>query len=879
MRKTATLDPQNRIEFASRGAADDAFGVVRFQGEEGLSRPYRFEIELVSELPDLDLDAMLANEATLSIVNRGTRTRYHGVIDEFEELHQKNGDTFYRAVLVPKLWQLSLFRVNEVYVDRSTPEIIEAVLQEGGLTTLDYELALTAEYTPWTHLCEYQESHLDFISRLMERDGIYYFFEQGDDRAKLVITDNLMRHKAIEGGTLAYEPVTGLQQTVDRPAVFSLLCRQKRMPQKVILMDYNYRRPSLEIRSEAVVDAEGRGEVYFYGEHADTVEESTALSKIRAEEIACRKRTFSGESNVADLRAGGLAEVTGHFRRSFNQRYLVTEVSHEGSQAGAMLPGEAVAGSQTAQGMVDPFYRNTFAGIPRDVQFRPERLTPKPRIHGTMNAVIDAESSGVDPELDEAGRYKVKITFDRTKKGEAKASQSVRMATPYAGSDHGMHFPLRKGTEVLLTFIDGDPNRPIIAGAVPNTDAPSVANSSNERAVVGRYRGGMDIVITGSGRTQMAGVGAQATNSGSTIPDAIRGAMAAALDPVKYPELLGNEKGGTGDDATEGILGFGLNRWEIDNGWGNDAITFDLDKAPGTKTVNTVNNVLHSYSSTCERYLGPVVTTIVGNNNLTVRGSAYTYVGTATSTANAETDLAGYTSDVSQEGEGGALRNIASFMQLIGDSASSTRTDANVDGSSVSVIEGNSRSTIRGTNVSLIMGDSDTTVRADSFNKYVGRTNNIFIGNTFLMYFGAQEVFNISASFALNIGITTEIKVAAVGEVNIGGIATVNIGPSMTIDISKSGIAVNETETKISKLEAAVSKTSTDVSYVSAAVNELGTRASKVEAAANDIKAKTNEIATRANLIQSKVNGITSSVNEIDSSLVVIMQPAIKLIA
>ncbi|MCE2947869.1 MAG: type VI secretion system tip protein TssI/VgrG [bacterium] len=859
MRKTATLDPQNRIEFTSRGVTDDTFGVVRFQGEEGLSRLYRFEIELVAERADLDLDAMLANDVTLAITNRGTRTLYHGVLEEFEELHQKNGDTFYRAVLVPKLWQLSLFRVNEVYVDRSTPEIIEAVLQEGGLTPLDYELALSAEYTPWTHLCEYQESHFDFISRLMERDGIYYYFDQGSQRAKLVITDQLMRHKPITTQSLVYEPATGLQQNGDRVSIFALLCRQKRMPEKVILMDYNYRKPSLEIRSEAVVDPKGRGEVYFYGEHADTVEESTALSKLRAEEIACRRQIFQGESNVAQLCPGFLAEVTGHFRSAFNQRYLVTEVSHEGSQAGEMLAGEGLSGGSPEQARQESFYRNTFGAIPGDVQFRPERLTPKPRIHGTMNAVIDAESSGADPELDEAGRYKVKVTFDRTKKGEAKASQSVRMATPYAGSDHGIHYPLRKGTEVLLTFIDGDPNRPIIAGAVPNADTPSVANSENERSVVTRLRGGMETTIGPSRTPQMAGVGAQAR---------------AYFVPT-YPDLSQSGESLSEDDLN---ATFGTHSWEVEQGWQNDAFTFDLDRAPGSRTVNLVNNVLHSNSASCERYLGPVITTIVGDNNLTVRGNVYTYIGKPDARVknDAETFLRTYSSDINTE-EGGsdnandASKAFAKMFQWMGDNLSSTRTDTSDPGSSVTYIEGGSRSTIRGTNVSIILGDQDTTVQSDSFNKYIGRTNNFYAGNTFLLYLGTQETVNIGGKLEMNLGAEAKLNISISSETKLAF--------SFNFECAKTVVNLQDSEATVNQLKARVTTTESAVTDTKAQLSQVRTSVSSVGAQVNTVKNKVNEISNKANEIQNKVNDIRNASTLLTNKVAEINSGAITLIA
>jgi type VI secretion system VgrG family protein len=863
MRKFATLDSQHRIGFESKAYGPDTFGVIEFNGEEGLSQLYRFEIQLVSESADIDLEKMLANDVTLKLVNSGVETRYHGMLAEFEQLHQKGGDTFYRAVLVPRLWQLSLYRVCEVYVEKALPDVIKAVLEEAGLTSLDYEIALTGEYTPWSHLCEYQETHFDFLSRLMERDGVYYYFEQGDQREKLIVTDARMRHQKSPGNAVEYVPMSGLVGKADKPTVFTLVCKQKQLPKTMVLMDYNYRKPEVELRSEVTVDNGGRGEVYLYGEHADTLEESKALAEIRAQELRCRKRTFVGESTVNAIASGFLKELTGHFRNDFNQEYLITEVTHEASQEHDMLQsGDAAAGTTAA------FYRNTFTAIAKSVQFRPERLTPKPRIHGTMNAVIDAEGSGTAAELDEHGRYKVRVTFDRTKKGDAKASQSVRMATPYAGSDHGMHFPLRKGTEVLLTFIDGDPNRPIIAGAVPNADNPSMVNRDNETHSVVRIRGGMETVIMPNRRTPMAGVGAQAVYLEDTSDDA-----------------------NTGNTALFGTL-----PWEAANGWQDDATTFNLigdsdttdnRAGEGIRALTTMNSVLHVKGATCERYLGDVVTTIVGNNNLTVRGSVYTYIGdpAAATKQNAEIYLAGYRSDITAESGGSDSGNVhsnrfAAMFQWMGDNLSDTRQDDNPPGSSVTYIEGGSRTTIRGTNVSMVLGDQDTTVQSDSFNKYLGRTNNFYAGNTFLWYWGAQETVNFSAQLTMNVGIVSGLNIAAVGQINVGGIATINIAPSLTIDISvKNGIKINETETTLNALNTTLQDLDTKVSGIDTAVNKVSSRVSRVRNAVNSVKATVSDLDSKTNEIKSAVNKVSQVAIDIDSGATSIDMSGIKLIA
>ena len=263
----------------------------------------------------------------------------------------------------------------------------------------------------------------------------------------------------------------------EEEAIKAFICRQKRLPNKVILKDYNYRKPSLDLKAEAVVDSRGRGNVYFYGEHFKTPEEGTELAKIRAEEIRCREKFFHGEGTASNLCPGFFFELDGHYRKGHNRKYLVVELEHEGSQTGAFWAG---IGEESADKGKELTYSNSFTAIASDIQFRPELKTPKSRFYGTMNATVDAAGDGQYAELDDEGRYKVKLPFDQSDAGEGKASRWVRMSQPYAGAEHGMHFPLHKGTEVLLSFVDGDPDRPIIAGAVPNYETKSPVTAANQ---------------------------------------------------------------------------------------------------------------------------------------------------------------------------------------------------------------------------------------------------------------------------------------------------------------------------------------------------------------------------------------------------------------
>ena len=304
----AEVDTKFYFESTSTSLDSDTFRVVSFQGEEEISRPYRFEIELVSENPEIDVDEVMRWPAWLGIERNEELRKLHGVIAEFD---QKQGGPdnlyFYRAVLVPRLWLLSLSRQNQIYQHRSVPRIIEEELKGAHkkgdskvgslLTADDYELQLTikcadpsitllgdpCEFDPGTYpsrefVVQYKETDLDFISRLMEHQGLFYFFTHDDEKEKLIITDDNVHLPAIgEESEIPFRSPTGM--TPSSASIHSLVCRQTTIPKKVILRDYNYRKAHLPLQAEADVDPGGHGVVSDYGDHFKVPEEGV-LSKV-----------------------------------------------------------------------------------------------------------------------------------------------------------------------------------------------------------------------------------------------------------------------------------------------------------------------------------------------------------------------------------------------------------------------------------------------------------------------------------------------------------------------------------------------------------------------------------------------------------------------
>ena len=532
------------FSFVSKALPEDTFTVAELKGTEGLSMLYEFEIMLYADDPEIDLKAVLQNPATLTIIPEGEEERkFHGIPAIFEQLHEHDEYIYYRLKLVPRLWLADQYHENMLFLDKKVPEIIEEILKQVGLTSQDYELKLTGSYQPWEYICQYNETDFDFISRWMEREGIYYYFNQSGDAEKLIITDSSTAHQPIEGGAVSYSPPGQATGSIFEQ-VQAFTCRQQILPQKVVLKDYNYRKPSLDLKGEADVDSEGRGSVYIYGEHFKTPEEGNALAKIRAEELLCREALFYGESTVSPFLPGYLFELDEHYRDSYNKKYLLTEVTHQGVQAEFLA---MAAGTSRITELKGPAYENRFICIPDTPQFRPERKAVKPRIDGTLNAKVDAAGDGQYAEIDDEGRYKVKLPFDQSDAGDSKASRWVRMAQPYAGADYGMHFPLHKGIEVLLTFIDGDPDRPIIAGTVPNPETGSPVKGGNQTQSMIRTGGGNQIRIEDSDGGQQIHLSSPTMGSIISLGAVNEGNIFLRSDGTWVSDI--------GDDAIERIAG------------------------------------------------------------------------------------------------------------------------------------------------------------------------------------------------------------------------------------------------------------------------------------------------------------------------------------
>ncbi|MGE0431539.1 MAG: type VI secretion system Vgr family protein, partial [Planctomycetota bacterium] len=504
---------KNLITFTSDGLDADDLLVTRLEGRDRISDLFCYELELVSKKAGIDIDKVLESSAHLGIKQgvqmagsdkRGKRTvQIHGMVAMFEQADKRHDQVNYRAVLVPRMWKLTRNFVSQVYLDSDVPKIIAANLKAAGLEEgTDFEFRLGGDYTVREYVVQYEETDYDFICRWMEHEGIWFFFEQHPDGEKLVLADSAANYRDIVGNPeLAYRPqiagdnARGEVRETDSASddwfaeevITSVTARKEIIPKEVKLKDYNWRNPADPLEGTAPAAEKGVGTFYEYNDHYKTKAEGDALAKVRAGEWQSREFRFRGSSDCRSFQAGATFSLNDHYRPDFNQRYLLVEVEHVATQSVSLAStSEGGAGSTTGT------YRNRYVAIPADRDFRPERRTAWPSIKGVIHAMVEASGDDKLADLNDDGAYRVRLPWDiaNADKGKGQASRWIRMAQQYSGPGYGSHFPLHAGTEVLLTHIDGDPDRPIISATVPNRNNPSPVNKKNKGKNVVRSASG-----------------------------------------------------------------------------------------------------------------------------------------------------------------------------------------------------------------------------------------------------------------------------------------------------------------------------------------------------------------------------------------------------
>ena len=462
----AVLRASGRADFTFEvGALDpDALRVLRFRGNEGLSLPYRFELDLVSPDGEVDFDAVVGEKAKFIWKTPDGERFVHGIVSQFEQTGRGRALTHYTLRLVPKVWSLTLRRRSRIFQNLATPDLLKKVLQDGAMVADEFRLSLKRSYKPRKYCVQYRETDFDFLSRLMEEEGIFYFFEHTEDGHVLVIGDDPAVHVPIEG-TPQVPMRQGESEMLGEERITSFhYVRAMRMG-AVMLRDFDFKKPALDLKVEKQAEVETQFEYYDYpGEYPDTVL-GGELARIRLEEQRTRKSVGEGESDCRRLVSGCRFTLEGHPRPDFDQEYLLVGVEHWGEQPQAAEEDLSGTGEQPTT------YSNRFECIPSTIPFRPRRITPHPRVEGPQTAVVTGPS-GEEIHTDEHGRVKVHFHWDREGGLNDKSSCWIRVSQSWAGPGWGGMLIPRIGQEVIVEFLEGDPDCPLITGRVYNGTNP-----------------------------------------------------------------------------------------------------------------------------------------------------------------------------------------------------------------------------------------------------------------------------------------------------------------------------------------------------------------------------------------------------------------------
>jgi len=438
--------------------------VIQFKGREAISELFRFEID-VSLLNGTTLPDGLEPSAEIGIVMTRDGTvvrRFYGMIEQIAT-HRDPTLTrpLFQLTVVPRAARALLIEQQQILMGLSVVDLITDRLELVELGPNDINCAALGSYPKREFIIQYRESDWALLSRYLEHYGICYWFEHEQDGDRIVFADQLSLFQTNTDAPDLHFPLRK-----DEPeALHSLREIASTIPSHYAVYDYNYRNPTLSLFVDKDVPGHG-GAVLEYGAHVKTVADSTLLATVRAEERACRQTVYQGKSAVYSLKPGWRHNVSA--QGSFAATELLIESVEHHAQFARF---EATDG--------DNVYYNTFTAVGTKDTYRPKRLTPKPRIHGFITGVVQGASpDAVAALLDDAGRYLVEFHFDASR-DRTEASRPCRMMQPFGGTTHGMHFPLRPGTEVAVGFADGDPDRPVVLGALDNATTPSPVNVSN----------------------------------------------------------------------------------------------------------------------------------------------------------------------------------------------------------------------------------------------------------------------------------------------------------------------------------------------------------------------------------------------------------------
>ncbi|MGC2656413.1 MAG: type VI secretion system tip protein TssI/VgrG, partial [Bryobacteraceae bacterium] len=456
---SAIADPvkytqENRRIAITTALGEDVLLLRGFGGYDGLSQLFRFDLDLLSTEDSIDFDKVVGEPATIRVSLAGEQDRYfNGIISRFGQIGPEQGLIAYRAELVPKFWVLTRTADCRVFQDQSVLEIIKQLFSE---KQIDFSMQkLTKTYRKREYCVQYRETDFNFVSRLIEEEGISYFFVHGEGKHTLIFADSPAAYPNCPFQAQARYHPPSLGQRAD-DVVSNWQPSQQVYSDTHTLNEFNFKDPGSSML--ATLKGKESLEIYDFPGIYPLQPQGETLARIRMEESATGRLCIAGNSDCRSFTSGHKFTLTGHFRTDQNREYLLTHIHHSAS-----LPANFMSGSESGQA---DLYTNTFECIPSSTSFRPARVSPKPVIQGSQTAIVVGKEG--EEITQDFGRIKVHFHWDRKGPRNEKSSCWIRVAQTWAGNGWGAISIPRVGQEVVVTFLEGDPDQPLITGSVYN---------------------------------------------------------------------------------------------------------------------------------------------------------------------------------------------------------------------------------------------------------------------------------------------------------------------------------------------------------------------------------------------------------------------------
>jgi type VI secretion system secreted protein VgrG len=462
------LSQETRVAKFATPLGPDVLVLERFNGQEGLSELFEFRVDALSdaEKPRINFDEVIGNNCYVSIKNYdGPERHFNGVLTETQwrgtEHSYQNTYYAYSLVLRPWLWMLSRVSDCHIFSEKTIPEIIKAILDKPCYPAV-YEQILSGSYEPLEYCVQYRETDLQFICRLMEEAGIYYFFEHSESGHKLILADSSPASKPKQGASkVVYRQLIGTDRR-EQEILHTWFPGRRFASGKFALKDYNYMKPNDPLLSEQ----EGGGayknanlERYDYPGRFEEKSVGTDYARFRLEAEQATDRRCQAVGDAVSCCPGTWMELAEHPAESENGEYLIVHAEHAFSSN--------VYRSGAGSG-AEEIYSGHYEFLPKKIPFRMPQVTPKPVIHGPQTAKVAYEKEKKEIDVDKHGRILVQFHWDHGKKKTN--SRRVRIAQVWSGKAWGGIYIPRVGMEVVVEYIDGDPDRPLVTGTVYNAD-------------------------------------------------------------------------------------------------------------------------------------------------------------------------------------------------------------------------------------------------------------------------------------------------------------------------------------------------------------------------------------------------------------------------